>query len=205
MIQQPITTLRDLRDILAPPSRRVLAKETSELDEHCRAFIARSPFVLIGSTDGAGRVDVSPKGDPPGFVHIADPHTLVIPERLGNHRADTFLNVLEHPAVGLLFLVPGSNNTLRIRGTALIARDDTLRSRFEINDRLPELVLVVNVTSAFFHCGKSTIRSRLWHDASAHPADERLLATAMTLHGQLDISIDEMHDLITTDEQTRLY
>jgi uncharacterized protein len=205
MIQQPITTLDELRAILAPPSERVLAKETHELDELCRAFIARSPFVLIGSTDGHARVDISPKGDPPGFVHILDAHTLVIPERLGNHRADTFLNVLEHPTVGLLFVVPGSNNTLRIRGTAQIARDLDLRHGFATNGRIPELVLVVTVTSAFFHCGKSTIRSQLWHDRPAPPADERLLATAMVRHGQLDIDVDEMHRVITADEDTRLY
>lgn len=205
MIQHPITTLDELRTALVPPSERVLAKEIHELDELCRAFIARSPFVLIGSTNADTRVDISPKGDPPGFVRVLDAHTLVIPERLGNHRADTFLNVLEHSAVGLLFLVPGSNNTLRIRGSAQIARDLDLRHGFAINGRIPELVLVVTVTSAFFHCGKSTIRSQLWHDRPASPADERLLATAMVRHGQLDIDVDEMHDVITTDEHTRLY
>jgi uncharacterized protein len=205
MIQQPVTTVDDLRQVLAPPSGRVLAKEIHELDEHCRSFIARSPFVLVGSTDGAGRVDVSPKGDPPGFVQVLDASTLAVPERLGNHRADTFLNVLEHPTVGLLFLVPGSNNTLRIRGTARIARDRALRDRFAMDGRVPELVLVVHVTSAFFHCGKSTIRSRLWHEPPDPPAGDRLLATAMVDHGRLDISIDEMHRIITDDEQSRLY
>ena len=101
------------RAVMGEPSSRVIAKALTRLDEHCRAFISRCPFVLVASSDGQGHFDVSPKGDPPGFVEILDDETLVIPERLGNRRADTFRNVLASPGVGLIFLIPGKRETLR--------------------------------------------------------------------------------------------
>jgi PPOX class probable FMN-dependent enzyme len=122
-----VTTLEELREVIAPPSDLVTSKEVSELDEHCRNFIARSPFILIASTDGEGSIDISPKGDPAGFVRVLDDRTLAIPDRPGNHRADTFVNVIRHPFVGLIFLIPGTKNTLRVRGRATIVRDLELR------------------------------------------------------------------------------
>ena len=124
--EQTITTVEELRQVIAPPSDVVLAKEIGKLDEHCRDFISRSPFVIIASTDGAGSIDASPKGDPPGFVKVLDDTTLAIPERPGNHRADTLVNLLRHPHVGVIFLIPGTRNTLRVRGSARIVRDRTL-------------------------------------------------------------------------------
>lgn len=205
---ETVTTLEELREVIAPPSDLVTSKEVSELDEHCRNFIARSPFILIASTDGEGSIDISPKGDPAGFVRVLDDRTLAIPDRPGNHRADTFVNVVQHPFVGLIFLIPGTKNTLRVRGKATLVRDLELRETMAVNGRLPELVLVVDVTTAYFHCAKCIIRSRLWSDeqsTSAAGGDDRLLAEAMVKHGELAISVDEMQEIILNDEAERLY
>jgi PPOX class probable FMN-dependent enzyme len=205
---ETVTTLEELREVIAPPSDLVTSKEVSELDEHCRNFIARSPFILIASTDGEGSIDISPKGYPAGFVRVLDDRTLAIPDRPGNHRADTFVNVIRHPFVGLIFLIPGTKNTLRVRGRATIVRDLELRETMAVNSRLPELALVVDVTTAYFHCAKCIIRSRLWSDeqsTSAIGGDDRLLAEAMVKHGELAISVDEMQEIILNDEAERLY
>ena len=203
-----VTTLPELRAVIAPPSELVTAKEVAAFDEYCRDFIARSPFVLIASTDGQGSIDVSPKGDPPGFVRVLDDTTLAIPDRPGNHRADTFVNVVQHPHVGLIFLIPGTKNTLRVRGKATIVRDLELRESMAIKGRVPELALVVELTTAYFHCAKCIIRSQLWAGAhaTADPvADDVLLAQTMVKHGELAISVDEMREIIVDDEDQRLY
>lgn len=205
--EDTVTTLDKLREVIAPPSELVTAKEVSAFDEYCRDFIARSPFVLIASSDGRGSIDISPKGDPPGFVQVLDDRTLAIPDRPGNHRADTFVNVLRHPYVGLIFLIPGTKNTLRVRGRATIVRDLELRKAMAINGRVPELALVVELTVAYFHCAKCIIRSGLWSAANvtAEPADDVLLAETMVKHGELDLSVDEMQQIILNDEDQRLY
>jgi uncharacterized protein len=201
-----IETLAQFREVMRPPSHLVTDKETDRFDHYCRDFIERSPFVLVASTDGYGKIDVSPKGDAPGFVEVLDDTTIVIPDRPGNHRTDTFLNVLEHPYVGLIFLIPGHKNTLRVRGQAEIVRDLDVRERLSANGKVPELALAVHLTIAYFHCAKCIIRSDLWAaEPAAEPGDERLLANAMVRHGGLDISVGEMHDIITDDEHEHLY
>lgn len=203
-----ITTMDELREVIAPPSELVTAKEVTEFDDYCRDFIARSPFVLIASSDGHGSIDISPKGDPAGFVRVLDDRTLAIPDRLGNHRADTFVNVVQHPFVGLIFLIPGTKNTLRVRGRATIVRDNDLRESMAVNGTAPELALVVELTTAFFHCAKCIIRSKLW-SADGGTVDDAtpdlLLAETMVKHGGLSISVEEMQDIIVNDEAERLY
>src|SRR6185436_65129 len=151
-----------LRAVTGWPAPRALDKENATLDVHCRAIIAASPFVLISSCDAEGRMDVSPKGDPPGFVQVLDASALAIPDRPGNRRADTYRNVLQNPRVGLLFLVPGRNETLRVNGRALIVRDAALRERMAVNGKAPSLALVVSAEEIFVHCGKCMLRARLW-------------------------------------------
>jgi PPOX class probable FMN-dependent enzyme len=203
---EAVTTRSQLREVLAEPSGFVTDKEFAELDEFGRDFIARSPFVLIASSDGAGSIDVSPKGDPPGFVRVLDDTTLAIPDRLGNHRADTFENVLRHPFVGLIFLVPGTKNTLRIRGRATIVRDEWLRASMQVDGKLPELALVVDVTSGYFHCAKCIIRSKLWTaDPTGTGEDDLLLARTMVEHGELPVTVEQMQEIILDDENKRLY
>jgi len=205
---ETITTRAALRGVLDEPSEFVTNKEMTELDEYCRDFIARSPFILIASSDGAGSIDISPKGDPAGFVRVLDDTTLAIPDRLGNHRADTFENVLRHPFVGVIFLIPGTKNTFRVRGRARIVRDIALRGSMEINGRVPELALVVDVTTAYFHCAKCVIRSKLWSTgqiAAEVGADDMLLAETMVKHGALPVTVEQMQAIIVDDEAKRLY
>jgi len=205
---ETLTTRAQLRAVLAEPSDFVTNKEFVELDEFGRDFIARSPFALIASSDGAGSIDVSPKGDPPGFVRVLDDTTLAVPERLGNHRADTFENVLKHPFVGLIFLIPGTKNTLRIRGRAKIVRDQWLRDSMQVNGMVPDLALVVDITSGYFHCAKCIIRSKLWTADQAPAAtgsDDLLLAHTMVKHGDLPVTVDQMQEIIVDDEDKRLY
>ncbi|MEZ5244766.1 MAG: pyridoxamine 5'-phosphate oxidase family protein [Acidimicrobiales bacterium] len=205
---ETITTVEDLREIIAPPNEVVLAKEVGELDDHCRDFIARSPFIIIASTDGAGSIDASPKGDPPGFVKVLDDTTLAIPERPGNHRADTLVNLVQHPHIGVIFLIPGTRNTLRVRGSARIVRDRALLDSMAVGGKAPELAIVVDMTVAYFHCAKCIIRSKLWsaeQEAANAGRDDRLLAEAMVDHGNLPFSVDEMQAIIVNDEANRLY
>jgi PPOX class probable FMN-dependent enzyme len=154
------------------------------------AFIARSPFVIVASCDAAGRVDTSPKGDPAGFVHVLDRKTIAIPERPGNRRADTFRNVLQNPRVGLIFIVPGKGETLRVSGTASIARDAWLRERMAVADRVPDLALVVKVEEAFVHCTKCMVRSRMWQPDTWNPGGLASSAEAVIAHGRVDMPVE---------------
>lgn len=201
-----VSTDAQLREVIGPPIPRALQKEIARLDEHCRALIAASPFVVIASSDASGRMDVSPKGDPPGFVQVLDDVTLVIPDRPGNRRADTFENVLQNPGVGLLFVIPGKLETLRVNGRARIVRDIALRERMAVNGKVPELALAVTVEQAFIHCGKCMIRSRLWEKES-WPGGQDLPSQAQCLvaHAKLQEPIEDVQASIELARATRLY
>jgi len=157
-----ITSAEELRTLVGRPSELAIRKEIAHLDAHCRAFIARSPFVLIATAGANGRCDVSPKGDPPGFVHVLDEHRLVIPDRPGNKRLDGMQNLLENPHVGLLFLIPGLEETLRVNGRGWIIRDEEILARCAVQDKRPVLALGVYVEECFLHCAKAFKRSHLW-------------------------------------------
>jgi uncharacterized protein len=168
-----IRTEQDLRKIVGPANKWFTSKILTRLDRRCREFIAASPFVVVGSSDLLGMVDLSPKGDRAGFVRCLDASTLAIPDRSGNRRVDTFHNVLQNPGVGLIFFVPGRRETLRVAGRAIIVRDDDIRSAMIEGGRIPELALIVAVERAFFHCGKCMSRSRFWdHEAHRERAGE---------------------------------
>ena len=191
---------------MSEPGELVTRKTLSYLDKHCGVFISRSPFMIIASADGKGNVDVSPKGDPEGFVKILDKHTLAIPDRLGNHRADTIENILQNPKVGLIFMIPGKTESLRISGVASIVRDVELRDSMVVKGRSPEFAIVVDVQEAFFHCSKCMIRSNLW-EQKQWPSLEGLprLAETMVDAGKLELSESEMHEIVLNDERERLY
>jgi len=201
-----VTSEEQFREIMGQPGHRVLRKETALLDQNCRAFIAKSPFILVASCDAAGRMDISPKGDPPGFVQVLDNQTLAIPDRPGNRRADTFHNLLQNAHVGLIFLVPGIQETLRVSGQALIVRDSWLRNQMTVRGKSPDFVVVVCVEQAFFHCAKCIIRSSLW-DQTSWPDTSGLptLAETMVAAGQLEDTVEEMQARIDNDARTRLY
>ncbi|KAA3451264.1 pyridoxamine 5'-phosphate oxidase [Mesorhizobium sp. SARCC-RB16n] len=159
-----VTTREELRTIYKTPrpTDGSIRKELKALDGHCRSFIGKSPFVLIGSSDGEGNADVTPKGDKPGFAAILDEKTIAIPDRPGNNRLDTLENILRNPSVRLLFLIPGMNETLRVNGDARITVDATLRERLAVDGKEPQSVIVVAVKSAYMHCAKAFMRSDLW-------------------------------------------
>ena len=150
-----------LRAIYRNPNPRSVAKEITHLDPHCRRFVELSPFVVLGSSGARGE-DVSPRGGPPGFVKILDGKTLVIPDFPGNNRLDSLENILETGRVGLLFLVPGVDETLRVNGRATIDADPELLAMGEMDGRLPLTIIRVAVEQAYLHCGKAFMRSGLW-------------------------------------------
>ena len=160
--EHPITTLEELRALMGEPSELARKKQIDHLDAHCRDYIAHAPFVLVGTADAAGRCDVSPKGDGPGFVHVLDERHLVIPDRPGNKRLDSVRNILENPHIGLIFLVPRYEETLRVNGRASITRDPDLLAHFEVAGKVPKLAIGVEVEEVFMHCAKAFKRSGLW-------------------------------------------
>lgn len=200
-----LTTETEIEAILGKPAPRIVAKTISTLDSICLAYIARSPFVIVASCDAAGRMDVSPKGDPAGFVHVLDRQTLAVPERPGNRRADTFRNVLQNPRVGLIFIIPGKGETLRVSGTARISRDLWLRERMAVAGRLPDLALVVTVEEAFVHCTKCVVRSRMWQPDTWNPEGLASSPEAVIAHAGLDMPVAELQALSPNDIQNRLY
>jgi hypothetical protein len=141
-------------------------KVLPRLDAHCRGFIARSPFCVLATSDGAGNVDASPRGDAPGFVQIVDDTTLLLPDRPGNNRVDSYGNIVAHPGVGLLFFVPGINETLRVNGNARVVTDAGLLAPLAAQGKTPAAGLLVAVDEVFFHCGKALMRSHLWDPAT---------------------------------------
>jgi PPOX class probable FMN-dependent enzyme len=201
--KQVIQTEAELREILGYAGKAAQNKVLSEIDDICRAFIQNSPFVLLGSTDASGNMDVSPKGDPAGFVQVMDSKTLLIPDRPGNRRGDTLSNILQNPNIGLLFLVPGRSDTLRVNGTAQLVRDEDVRERFTMQGKAPIFVIAVTVKEVFFHCTKCVLRSELW--SPEHQNDQLVsFGEAIVKHAKLDISIEEA-DAMVAEEKNELY
>ena len=188
---------------IAPP---VVEKTLSRLDRHCVTFIERSPFVLISSADSEGRMDISPKGDAPGFVTVADESTLLIPDRPGNQRFDTFCNLFQNPKVGLIFLIPGKRETLRVSGRAEVVRDADVLESMPAQGKVPSLAMAVHVEEAFMHCAKCMVRSKLW-DPEAWPSLEGLptLAEAMKDAASISAPLHAVEEVIADDEKERLY
>jgi len=158
-----IEDIAEIREIYGEPMERTIKKQLPRLEKHSRAFIALSPFLVIASSDPSGRCDASPKGDAPGFVKVIDDETLLIPDRLGNNRVDTIGNLLASPGVGLIFFVPGVNETLRVNGRAQITTDPALLEPCAVNGKLPRSGILITAEEVYFHCGKALIRSDLWN------------------------------------------
>ena len=167
-----ITSLAELRELVGSPSERAVRKQLAALDGHCRRFIEHSPFMMLGTSSADGRCDVSPKGDAPGFVAILDDTTLAIPDRPGNKRFDSLQNILANPHVGLLFLIPGMDETLRVNGTAELVRDPELLERLAVGGKPPVLAIRVHIQEAFLHCGRSSLRAQVWDPERYLPRQE---------------------------------
>ena len=187
--------------ISALATRKVLPA----LDRHCRAFIALSPFLVLASSDAKGRADASPRGDPPGFVQVLDDRTLLLPDRPGNNRVDSFGNILDAPGVGLIFFVPGIDETLRVNGTARLLTDSEALARSSIAGKTPRTGLVIAVDEVFFHCAKALRRARLWDPAaqverSTFPSLGRIIAEQTRL-----FSVEEAERRTEDAYRTRMY
>ena len=194
--------LREHMGAINPMAER---KVLQALDRHCRAFIALSPFLVLASADAEGRADASPRGDPPGFVQVLDDYTLLLPDRLGNNRVDSFANILKAPGVGLIFFVPGIDETLRVNGTARLLTDNEALAGASVAGKTPRTGLLVAVEEAFFHCGKALRRAHLWDSAaqverSCFPSLGRIMAE----HTRVG-TVEEAERRIEDAYRTRLY
>ncbi len=201
---QLVTSLEELEAIIGLPSKLVKNKLLPALDEHCRDFIARSPFALVGTANAAGQCDVSPRGDAPGFALVLDDTRLVLPERAGNRLADTMRNILVNPQIGLLFLIPGISHTVRVNGRACILRDKAILEQMTMKGKVPLVGIGVEVEQAFAHCPKAFKRSHLWETetwaevSSVKTLGQMLECIAGIPAAQLDRNIEE-------GNRTRLY
>lgn len=162
-----VATLDELRAIIGQPQGLAVRKCLPKLEKHARAFISKSPFLCLSTSNAAGRADISPRGDPAGFAQVLDDETIVIPDRPGNNRLDTMTNILENPNVAVIFFIPGIEDTLRVNGKAWITRDPALLAASTMNGKQPKLAICLRVEETFFHCAKALKRSRLW-DPQGH-------------------------------------
>jgi len=202
-----VTSEQDLREMLGMPASRSVLKERTALDEHFRAYIALSPFVLMATSGADGTCDVSPKGDTPGFVRVLDEHRLVMPDRPGNKRFDGMKNLLANPHVGLIFFVPGRDETLRINGRAWITKDPELLARCVVQSKTPQLAIGVEVEQCFLHCAKAFLRSKLWRHTE-WPAPDALASMAQVLHDQIKpagITVQDYQCEMEERNRTQLY
>lgn len=182
-----ITSVDELREHYGAPLERSLLKEIDHVSDHYRAFIEAAPFVTLASV-GPDGLDCSPRGDAPGFVHVEDPHTLMLPDRRGNNRLDSLQNVIRDPRVALLFLIPGIGETLRVNGRGEIHVDPALNARFAVRGKTPASVLVVRVDRVYYQCSKALVRSGLWR------AEAQLERGALPSNGEMLKALDESFD-----------
>ena len=207
MAQHQITTEEELRAIMGHPAHElVLVKSSGTLTSPMKKYIELSPFACLATHGKAGSGDVSPRGDAPGFIHILDDRTLVIPDRPGNKRLDSVINIINQPDLALLFMIPGVLETLRVNGKGIISTDPELLQRFEVNGKLPALVIVVTVEEAFGHCSKAFRRSKLWQSDYLPKDKAPSLAELMSGHLELDEDTTSMlKAAIQDDAQNNMY
>lgn len=200
-------TAAEVHEVVGDPVELVKLKVQPSLDVHCRAFIEHAPFVALGTVGEDGSADVSPRGDPAGFVQVLDDNTIAIPERPGNKLADSLTNVLETGEVGMLFIVPGVEETLRVNGKATITDDAELLESMAVKGKAPKLAIVVEVREAFVHCAKAFRRSSLW-DPEKHADRSELPTIGQMIRDQIeppDLSADDIEEFAQEDYRTRMY
>ena len=202
-----VETEDQLRSIMGKPGELVRKKVISYLDEHCKDFLSHSPFLVIATTDELGNCDVSPRGDRPGFVLVLDDKHIVIPERPGNRRIDTLMNILANPKAGLLFLIPGLGETLRVNGKASLVKDDVLLKRMAVNGKKPLIGIGIEVEECFIHCAKAMKRSGLWEQNTWSEKDSLPNAARILLdHTKItDITEKELNQALQEDYEKELY
>ena len=185
-----ITTHEQLRALYAAPGELAVRKQQAQLDAHCQRFIALSPFCVLASGGGTGALlDASPRGGAPGFVKSPDAHTLLLPDAGGNNRLDTLSNLLDDPRIGLVFLIPGVDETLRVNGTARLREEALYTDFFTAERQRPKLVIEVRVAEAYLHCPKALMRSRLW-SADAQVERAVLPTLGQMIHDQMGLATE---------------
>jgi uncharacterized protein len=196
-----------LRGLYGAPMELALLKQLDRLDAHCRNFLAHAPFCVIASTRVGKGADVSPRGDAPGFARVLDYYTIAIPDRPGNNRLDTMSNIVADAEVGLLFFIPGIDETLRINGTARLSQDPELLAASAVNGREPRLIILVTVKEAFLHCGKALKRSKLWHDdyridKKSFPSLGRMIVEQTK---PLNVTVEQADEVVEEGYRNKLY
>ncbi|MBQ1042081.1 pyridoxamine 5'-phosphate oxidase family protein [Micromonospora sp. C32] len=192
MTTREITSEAELRELIGTPMPRAAAKDRRTLHERDREWLAASPFCLIATAGADGTCDVSPKGDPPGFALVLDDTTIAIPERPGNRRADGYRNILANPHVGLIFLIPGRTDTLRINGRARLISDAPWFADMEVKGHRPLLAVEVAIEQIFYHCAKAFLRSELWQPETWQPD---VLPTRARLIKEVEAPAESLADL----------
>lgn len=197
-----VTSAREIEAILGVPFPNQVNKVIDHLDDYCRAWIERTPFIVISSIGARDAMDASPKGDLPGFVKVLDRKTLAIPDRPGNRRGDTLRNVLDNPNVAMMFIIPRRREVVRVNGFASVVRDPRLLGEMAVNGKGPDLAIVVRVCEAFFHCGKSMIRSGLWDPERWGPVDGLpTYAEALKVHAASADTVDTIQTRIDHSDE----
>jgi PPOX class probable FMN-dependent enzyme len=202
-----VTTEAELREIVKEPSQGIWDKDIGRIDEHARTIIAHSPFVLLATSNPDGTCDVSPRGDPAGSVLVLDDHRLVFADRPGNHRLDSFRNMLRNPGVGLLFLVPGMNETLRVNGRATLVSDAPFFDDLTVQGKRPRLAVLIDVEELYMHCAKAFLRSSLWQpgtwpDRGSLPTLGRIAKDHL---GLKDVSAEKIDADLALDSERNRY
>ena len=201
-----LNTVADLRAIYRPAAGPPIDKVIHALDDHCRDFLAKSPFFVLSTADGEGRCDGSPKGGLPGFVEMLDERRVAWADYSGNNRLDSFENLVDNDHVALLFLIPGLNETLRINGRAELSTDAALRERFAVDGRAAKVVAVVHVDEAYVHCAKALRRGALWSPDTWLDADQRPNAARMVKdHASIDVSAEVIEDALSRNADETLW
>ncbi|MEM0976957.1 MAG: MSMEG_1061 family FMN-dependent PPOX-type flavoprotein [Pseudomonadota bacterium] len=204
--QKPIKTVASMKEILGEDLPSQTAKIIDHIDPHCRTWIEKTPFITIATCDANGNMDVSPKGDPAGFVKVLDEKTLAIPDRIGNHRGDSFTNIIENPRIGIMFTIPMRKEVIRVNGAAEVIMDDDILDMMVVNTHRPDLAILVHVEEAFFHCGKSMIRSHMWQPEKWGSIDGlSTYAEALKDHGALPDPVADLERRMAYNETDRLY
>jgi uncharacterized protein len=180
-----------LREVFGHAEGLAVQKSRTALDTYSRRFMAMSPFLVIATSNAQGKADVSPRGDPPGFVHVIDDRTFVIPDRPGNNRLDTMVNIVENPNVACLFFIPGFEDTLRVAGTAKISTDAALLANCVVQGKAPKAGIVVTIDEVFLHCAKALKRSKLWQDDYKQDRSEMPSIARIILAQTCETGVDE--------------
>ncbi|OZB97958.1 pyridoxamine 5'-phosphate oxidase family protein [Paenibacillus sp. XY044] len=202
-----IQSAEELRSLSSPPSELVRNKAISRLDHHCRDFISKSPLLFLSTSDARGNCDVSPRGDAPGFVYIMDDTRLVIPERPGNRRYDSLLNIVQNPHAGLIFIIPGLEETLRMNGKACITTDPELMEKLSAQGKIPQIGIGVEIEECYIHCAKAFKRSKLWNPEH-WPEEEELPNPAAIIaeHARgLKVTEEQVARSLAESYEKRLY